>query len=95
MVGRKQLGEHERFVIGLMLEKNESASKISQFLGYSRQTISREIKRNSINGVYNSERAQHMYVLRKEYPRQEHKFAKLTDESIKFIYDELKKRSSP
>lgn len=47
----KQLGENERFIIELMLSKNSSSSGIAKFLGCSRQTISREIKRNSSNGI--------------------------------------------
>ncbi|TXJ00587.1 MAG: helix-turn-helix domain-containing protein, partial [Neisseriales bacterium] len=45
-MAHKQLGEHERFVIELMLSKNNSSSEIARFLGCSRQTVSREIKRN-------------------------------------------------
>ena len=43
----KHLGENERFVIELMLSKGTSKSEIAKFLGYCRQTIMREIARNS------------------------------------------------
>lgn len=46
-MAHKKLGENERFVIELMLSNGSSASEIARFLGYSRQTISREVKRNS------------------------------------------------
>lgn len=92
----KHLSENERFVIELMLSNKSSASEIARFLGYSRQTISREIKRNADkNGVYNAKRAQDMAIVRREYPNQDNKLNKLTDENLKFIAEELKKRSSP
>ena len=95
-MAHKQLGEHERLVIELMLSKNNSSSEIARFLGCSRQTVSREIKRNGDrHGVYNAVRAQNMAVVRKEYPNQDSKLKKLTDENLKFIAEELKKRSSP
>ena len=58
-----------------------------KFLGYSRTTISREISRNSVDGKYNATRAQGMYILRREYPEQDRKFNKLSDEAIKFIVE--------
>lgn len=93
----KHLGENERFVIELMLStKDKSIPEIARLLGYSRQTVSREVKRNSDKyGVYATARAQNMYIARREYPKQDSKLAKLTDENLKFMVDELKKRSSP
>jgi len=83
----KHLGENERFVIELMLNKGDSQGDIAKFLGYSRTTISREISRNSVDGKYNATRAQGMYILRREYPEQDRKFNKLSDEAIKFIVE--------
>jgi len=91
----KHLGENERFVIELMLNKGDSQGDIAKFLGYSRTTISREISRNIVAGKYNATRAESMYILRREYPEQDRKFNKLSDEAIKFIVENLKKRSSP
>lgn len=91
----KHLGENERYVIELMLSNGESQNQVSKLLGYSKTTISREISRNSIAGKYSSSRAQHMYLLRREYPKQDRKFNKLTDKAISLIVEYLKKRSSP
>lgn len=95
MARYKHLGENERYVIELMLSKGESQDKIGKFLGYSKSTISREIIGNSIDGKYSSSRAQSMYLLRREYPNQDRKFNKLSNEAISFIVEHLKKRSSP
>ena len=63
-----------------MLTKNKSPSGMAIFVGYSRQTISREIKRNADkDGIYNASRAQNMVIARREYPNQDSKLAKLTD----------------
>lgn len=95
MANYKHLGENERYVIELMLNKGESQGKIARFLGYSKTSISREISRNSIDGKYSATRAQSMYLLRREYPEQDRKFNKLSDEAISFIVENLKARSSP
>lgn len=90
-----QLNEHERFTIGLLLEKNKTQIEIASLLGKSKSTISREIKRNTVDGKYSSTRAHNMYLLRREYPKQDRKFAKLSNEAISYIVEHLKKRSSP
>ena len=95
MTNYRHLGENERFVIELMLTNGESQNQIARFLGYSKASISREISRNSIDGKYSAARAQSMYLLRREYPKQDRKFNKLSDEAIIFIVNNLKARSSP
>ena len=47
-MAHKQLCENKRFVIELMMSKKSTASEIARFLGCSRQTVSREIKRTII-----------------------------------------------
>ena len=64
----KQLSEHERFTIELLLEHKNTQTEIAKLLGKSRSTISREIQRNTVNNKYNGERAHNMYLLRREYP---------------------------
>lgn len=92
----KHLGENERFVIELMLSKGSSRVEIAKLLGYCRQTIKREIDRNSDkDGIYRAQRAQDLSVVRREYPKQESKLSKLTDENMKLIADMLRERSSP
>ena len=91
----KQLNEHERFTIELLLENKKSQADIARLLGKSRSTVSREIQRNTVNDKYESERAHNMYLLRREYPKQDRKFNKLSNEAITYIVEHLKKRSSP
>lgn len=91
----KQLNEHERFTIELLLENKKTQADIAKLLGKSRSTISREVQRNTVNDTYNSERAHNMSLLRREYPKQDRKFNKLSNEAITYIVEHLKKRSSP
>jgi len=92
----QQLSDHERFTIELLLNSGKKQADIARLLAKNRSTISREIKRNKTNNnEYLSARAQQMYILRREYPEQEHKFKKLSDEAIAFIVENLNKRSSP
>ncbi|RTL12199.1 MAG: hypothetical protein EKK54_05965 [Neisseriaceae bacterium] len=59
----KHLGENERFVIELMLSKGTSKNEIGKLLGYCRQTIMREIARNSDkDGSYKVQRAHDISV---------------------------------
>ena len=95
-MSHKHLGENERFVIELMLSKQSPISEIAKLLGYARQSVMREIKRNvGKDGVYSAQRAQNMYLARREYPKQDSKLAKLTDENLKLIVEKLKRRDSP
>jgi len=45
--------------------------------------------------TYKAQRAHDISVVRREYPKQESKLSKLTDENMKLIADMLRERSSP
>ena len=63
------LSVEERFCIFKMLYEKKSIREIAHFLSRSPSTISREIKRNTLNHLYWNEGAQHLADLRKSYPR--------------------------
>jgi transposase, IS30 family len=90
-----QLNAHERFTIELLLKNGKTQADIAKELHKSPSTISREISRNKTEHGYCSERAQHMYLLRREYPAQDRKFNKLSNAAIACIVEHLHKRSSP
>lgn len=54
---RTFLNYSERVLIQELLEKGFSHRKIARFLQRAHPTITREINRNSINGVYKAENA--------------------------------------
>ena len=63
------LSVEERLCIVKMLYEKKSIRTIAKFLSRSPSTISREIKRNTINQVYWHDSAQHLADHRKCYPR--------------------------
>ncbi len=63
------LSPEERFCIVKMRHEKKSVRLIAHFLLRSPSTISREIKRNSINKLYWNDTAQHLANQRKAYPR--------------------------
>jgi transposase, IS30 family len=65
----KQLNKEERFVIEKMKEQGYSLRKIATVLGRSPNTVAREIKVNSTNGIYNSKKAHHKHVYRRKYSK--------------------------
>ncbi len=63
------LSPEERFCIVKMRHEKKSIRFIADFLLRSPSTISREIKRNSVNKIYWNDTAQHLANQRKAYPR--------------------------
>ena len=63
------LSLEERLCIVKMRYENQSIRKIASFLSRSPSSISRELKRNTVNNVYWFESAQHLTNQRKRYPR--------------------------
>lgn len=57
----------DRFEISVLLKRGYSHRDISQALGKHHSSVSREIKRNSVNGVYDSRKSHHRaYVKRRQ-----------------------------
>jgi len=85
------LSPEERFCIVKMRYENKSIRFIAQFLLRAASTISREIKRNSIDKVYWNDTAQHLANQRKAYPRTHtrHSYAPLYDLVIKNLMEGL------
>ncbi len=85
------LSPEERFCIVKMLYEKKSIRFIARFLLRSASTISREIKRNSINKLYWNETAQHLANKRKAYPRTQVRksYAPLYDLVIKNLIEGL------
>lgn len=61
----KQLQDNERLIIEKLLEKGKGIRYIAEILGRSPSTISNEIKRNSVKGVYSFSNAKQKLYNRK------------------------------
>ncbi len=61
----KQLGFEERFAIEKLWNKNIAIRGIAGFLGRSPNTISRELQRNRVLGVYDAKKAHQKHYQRR------------------------------
>jgi transposase, IS30 family len=91
----KDLSRAERLEIGILLEKGYSRRSIARSLGRGHNTISYEIKENSVNGTYDPLKADAKARLRKRMRRLE--WAKIEEVPLvkEFIIEKLKARWSP
>jgi IS30 family transposase len=91
----KDLSQAERLEIGILLEKRYSLRSIAKVLGRSPNTISYEVKENSVRGRYDPKQAQHKARLRKRMRRLE--WSKLEEyPSLKrFVIEKLKVHWNP
>lgn len=87
--------EAERRRIERLLEAGEGVSSISRKLGRSKGSLSEEIKRNSVNGIYTARKAIHKaYVKRKRSKIQCMKVA--TDTELKrYVNENITNEQSP
>ena len=89
------LSFEERFVIETLLRKNTSIRAIATILERSPNTVSREIKKNSTQGIYDAKKAHHKaYVKRWRSKRQCLKVA-MSDFLYRYVDRRLRKRWSP
>jgi len=89
----KQLTHKERYQIYALIKEGYSFTKIANNIGVNKSTISREIKRNSVNkNEYNPESASIKTFIRH---RDKHKFIKIDNRIQKWIRKLLKLDWSP
>jgi len=89
------LNFEERFCIEKMYCAGTLIRRIAEFLGRSPNTVSRELQRNNVNGIYEATKARHKaYALRWRAKQQCLKVA-LNSFLIVFIEEKLKKKWSP
>jgi transposase, IS30 family len=67
--GVRNLTRAERLEIGILLQKGYSLRSIAEVIGRSPNTISYEVRRNSVNGKYRSRKADTKARVRKKYRR--------------------------
>jgi IS30 family transposase len=89
---QKRMTLEERYLISFLLEEKKPESEIGKHLGRDRTVVHREIKRNSIDGVYDGDRAQ---VLAIERQMLSHRFIKFTSEVRNLVIDYIKLEWSP
>lgn len=83
-----QLNENERILIDHLFNKEKfSICEIANKLKRNKSTISREIKRNTINGIYNFQHAQHKYKSRQWHKHMFYleKYSEFTNYFLKYF----------
>jgi len=82
----------QRYEIFALLQKKFSQKDIAKSISKDKSVISREIRRNSIEGLYNPLIAQNLYIERLKYKPHKIKF---TDDVKQFIDSQIKLDFSP
>jgi len=89
------LSFEERFVIEKLYCAGLAIRRISEFLGRSVNTISREIRRNSVNGIYDAEKAKHKAYSKRWIAKQQCLKVSMNSFLSVFVEEKLKKKWSP
>jgi IS30 family transposase len=79
----QQLTQEQRYQISGLRKARMSARAISQEVGVHSSTVTRELKRNQINGYYDPHQAHRLSDQRRKNALKANKFNQKTDESIK------------
>jgi len=91
-MSHRQLTLQKRYHISALRKSGMSQKEIAKEVGVHPSTISRELKRNSIEGVYNAEKAQIKTVLRH---KQKKKATVWTPSTERYVREKLKLDWSP
>ena len=90
-----KLTDAERSEIGILLSKEYSHRDIARVLGRSPNTISDEVRRNSVRGVYKPASAKIKSYLKRKYAKYQGKKIQEDDELRAFIILKLSERWNP
>ena len=89
---QKRLTQSERYLISFLIEEKKTVPEIAIRLGRDKSTIYREIKRNSVDAVYDAEKAEVLAIDRQMHS---HVFVKFTSEIRDLVIDYIKLDFSP
>lgn len=90
-----KLSDSERSEIGILLHKGYSHRSIAQVLGRSPNTVSAEIKRNSVRGSYNVVSAKRKSYYKRKYAKYQGKKIQEDDELREYLIAGLKAYWNP
>ena len=91
----KHIKEAERLEIAILLEKKYSVRNIAKVLARSPNSISLEIRNNSVNNVYDSRKAQHKAYVKRKYSKYQGMKVVSNMELQKYIEENIKNDWSP
>jgi transposase, IS30 family len=91
----KQLVFEERFTIERLWSKDISVRRIAEFLERSPNTISRELKRNMVNDIYDAKRAQLKANQRRWRAKRQCLKVAIDSFLVRFVESKLKQKWTP
>lgn len=91
----KQLKQTERYEIQILYEKWYSIREIGNVLWRSASTISREMRRNKVNEMYNGQKAEIKKYMRRRWCKIEMKKIRMNSELEWYIREKIKEWRSP
>lgn len=91
----KHLCEKERYVIEALLRSNTSIRGIALILERSPNTISREINRNMVKGIYQYDKANHKAYWKRYRSKRECLKVAMDSFLYRFVEEKLRKKWSP
>jgi transposase, IS30 family len=89
------LSFEERFVIEKLYCAGSAIRRIAEFLSRSVNTISREIRKNSVNGIYTAEKAKQKMSMRRWRAKQQCLKVSMSAFLSAFVEEKLEKKWSP
>jgi len=91
----KQLSYEERFAVEKLFRANVAIREIATFLKRSPNTISRELRRNMVNGVYNAKKAQLKVSQRRWRAKRQCLKVAMSSFLVQFVEAKLKLKWTP
>lgn len=85
----------ERYEISILLNKGYSIRKIAKEIGKSPSSISREIKRNRVQGRYNPKKAHHKAYVKRKYSKYQGMKIETNNALRKYVEDKILNDWSP
>lgn len=95
MTNYHHLSFEERFVIEKLYHAGSAVRRIAELLGRSANTISREIKKNSIKGTYTANKARHKSYAKRWRAKKQCLKVALNSFLSTFVQEKLEKKWSP
>lgn len=90
-----QLSFEERFVIEVMYQASAVIREIATFLGRSPNTVSREVRKNSVRGSYAAEKARHKAQARRWRAKRQCMKVAMDSFLSRFVEEKLEQKWSP
>jgi transposase, IS30 family len=87
----KQLNEKERFVIEILYQNTRPIREIAGFLERSPNTISREINKNQVKGIYTAEKANQKVSARRWRAKQQCLKVAMDSYLVRFVEERIQK----